>query len=305
MATIFEAPVRPAVTADYRAKSRPRAIGLLVAIIGLIVTAIAFFGNLAVVAGTLTASDTLPWTFGLTTLGFGTAKLGIGLVLWGILMKLWLRIDSIKASLARLSTVDSSALPPEGEFETEYGRATITHGTPEDLGIHRMAKNMWRPMLVMGYMAVVIGFLVSLAWASGGGIAQSAWTQGLQFLGEGMLLAGISFLLGTILWAIRRGGGEVQEGLGVVVKTLKMPRIAKLFVALMMVGLMVSIAQFIGYLIVAGGGVATEAWLAFLGPFREFGLALILAAITLGLVTIGNALAFQFSRIQELLTPNH
>ncbi len=44
--------------------------------------------------------------------------------------------------------------------------------------------------------------------------ALSAWTHGTQFLGEAMRLAGISFLLGTILAGLREGGGEVQHSLG-------------------------------------------------------------------------------------------
>ncbi|MFO7547872.1 MAG: hypothetical protein R6X29_03205, partial [Acidimicrobiia bacterium] len=178
------------------------------------------------VAGLVAAAEpgvraaTLPWTFGLTTLGFGTIKLGIGVILWGILIKLWLRVDAIKEALAKLVDVDRGASPREGEIDTPYGRATVTAAPLPELAIHRMAKAMWKPMLAMGSMAVAVGFLVSLSWASTGRVAASAWTQGFQFLGEGLLLAGISFLLGTILWAIRTGGGEVQEGLGVAVKTL-------------------------------------------------------------------------------------
>ncbi len=44
-------------------------------------------------------------------------------------------------------------------------------------------------------------------------VSQRAWVQGLQFLGEGFALAGISFLLARILAALRSGGGEVQQGL--------------------------------------------------------------------------------------------
>jgi hypothetical protein len=164
-----------------------------------------------------------------------------------------------------------------------------------------MAKAMWRPMLAMGILAVAIGFVISLSWAQTGSLVASTWTQGLQFLGEAMLLAGVSFLLGTILWAIRTGGGEVQHGLGVAVKTLTMPITAKVFVALMMAGLMVSVAQFAGYLIVAAGSVDTASWLAFLGPLRELGLGLVLAGIALALVTIGNVLRFQFDRVIEII----
>jgi hypothetical protein len=107
-------------------------------------------------------------------------------------------------------------------------------------------------------------------------------------------------LLGTILWAIRTAGGEVQEALGVKVYTPKMAGTAKAFVALMMLGLMISIAQFIGYIVVAGSSDPASDF-AWLGPFREVGLGLILAGIALALVTIANVLAFQFWRIQNLI----
>ena len=301
MATMIHTRVRPSATDDYRARSRPRTIGLSIATFGLALTSIAFVANLAAAGDQPARAATLPWSFGLTTLGFGTIKLAVGVILWGILMKLWLRIDAIKEALPRLAYIERATTTARGTVSTPYGKATIGNTVPAELGIHRMAKTMWRPMLAMGIMAVGIGFVVSLEWARSGTVTASAWTQGLQFLGEGMLLAGISFLLGTILWAIRTGGGEVQHGLGVAVKTLNMPATAKAFVALMMLGLMISVAQFIGYLVVAAGSVNTAAWLAFLGPLRELGLALILSGITLALVTIGNVLRFQFDRIVEIV----
>ena len=44
-----------------------------------------------------------------------------------------------------------------------------------------------------------------------------------KFLGLGMLLGGVTFLLATILGALRVGGGRVQEALGVEVKVIKPP----------------------------------------------------------------------------------
>jgi hypothetical protein len=115
------------------------------------------------------------------------------------------------------------------------------------------------------------------------------------------LLAGISFLLGTILAALREGGGEVQASLGITVKTLRMPVTAKVFVALMALGVMVAMAQFVLYLVVAAGVDNPAAWFAWLGPVRELGLGLILAGIVMALVTIGNVLSFQFHRIREIV----
>lgn len=301
MATIMETKLRPSSTDDYRARSRPRRIGLAIAVLGLVLTTVAFVANLVVVGDESLRAETLPWAFGLTTLGFGTIKLAIGVILWGILMKLWLRVDAIKEVLPQLARIEPTAGVRPAEIETPYGKATVSSSAPAELGIHRMAKAMWRPMLAMGFMAVAIGFFTSLSWAGSGALSASAWTQGLQFLGEGMLLAGVSFLLGTILWAIRTGGGEVQEVLGLAVKTLRMPSTAKVFVALMALGLLTAMVQFVGYLVVAGGGVDAASWLAFLGPLRELGLGLILAGITMALVTIGNVLRFQFDRITEII----
>ena len=44
-------------------------------------------------------------------------------------------------------------------------------------------------------MAVIVGLFISFSWASDGSLTAAVWTQGLQFLGEGLLLSGIAFLL--------------------------------------------------------------------------------------------------------------
>ncbi len=306
---------RPAPSADYRAPSRYRPAGFLIALFGMAVVAVAFVANVA--AGFLLsgggdpdvvdAAETLAWSWGLNTLGFSIVKVAIAVILIGIVYRLWMRVDSVKHALARLRPPVEPVVET-GDVATPWGRATQGTAAPGPLPVHRMATRMWAPMLVMGVMAVAAGFVVSLAWASkvAGGTQQAAaaWTQGLQFLGEGFILAGIALLLGTILAGLREGGGEVQESLGVTVRTLKMPVTAKLFVVLMMLGLAVSVAQFVLY--VAAAQVSSpqsfQAWLAWLGPTREVGLGLLLAGIVLALVTIGNVLAFQFNRIREILT---
>lgn len=48
------------------------------------------------------------------------------------------------------------------------------------------------------------------------------------------------------------------------VKTLRMPRTAKVFVALMALGVMISMAQFVLYLVVAAGGPDPAVWFAWL-----------------------------------------
>lgn len=302
MTTAASSWLRPVADTDYRAPSKHRGRGIALALVGFVIAGIAFIGNLvaAGLSGTGQAS-TLAWTFGVTTTGFAVIKTGIAVVLWGILLKLWLRAESIKTALTRLvgkPAVESARL---GEVDTPYGTVEITETAPDALPVHRMAQGMFRPMLVMGGMAVLAGLIISFVWAASvPNTAASAWTQGLQFLGEAMLLSGISFLLGTILWAIRTAGGEVQERLGVRVHTPKMPGTAKAFVVIMMLGLMASIVQFIGYIAVAGSDDPAVAF-AWLGPLREFALGLILAAISLALVTIARVLAFQFSRVQALI----
>ncbi len=297
-----DAKLRPAAGADHTAASKWRTRGISLALLGLATTTIAFFGNLVAVGQSgADQASTLAWTFGVTTTGFALTKTAIAVVLWGIILKLWLRADSIKAVLPSLVGTPGADSTPLGDLDTPFGKVAVADEAPGPLPIHKMAKKMFRPMVAMGLMAVMVGLIVSFVWAgSVPNIAASAWTQGLQFLGEGMLLSGIAFLLGTILWAIRTAGGEVQEALGVKIYTPKMPAMAKAFVALMMLGLMVSIAQFIGYVVVAGSSDPASAF-AWLGPFREFGLGLILAGITLALAGIANVLGFQFWRIQNLI----
>ena len=120
-----------------------------------------------------------------------------------------------------------------------------------------------------------------------------------------MILSGIAFILGSILGSLRQGGGEVQESLGVGVKTPGMPFAAKAFVGLMMMGLMLAVVQFGLYVFVATESAETTiaAYFAWLGPLREISLGLILSGIVLALATIGTKiLPFQFWRIRQLIT---
>lgn len=298
MATIYRPRVRPPSGAPEA--SKVRSVGLVLAVIGLMLSVVTLVANVAVSGDAADRISVLPWSFGLTTAAFATIKVGIAVILWGIVMRIWSRADSMRDTLSRMTPPGEDGTGVR-EYDSAYGPATESDSPPHDLPIHRMAKRMFGQMLAMGTMAVIVGLVVSFTWASGGSTAAAAWTQGLQFLGEGLLLAGISFLLGTILWAIRTAGGEVQASLGVRVRTLVMPKTAKAFVALMVLGLLISMVQFVLYLVVAGGVDQTAAWFAVLGPLRELGLALILSGIAMALVTIGTALDFQFSRVVELV----
>lgn len=292
---------------------RQRGIGL--AFIALGGAMVAFAGSLS--AAQITADGgasanvaTLGlWTFGLTTAAFGTAKFGIAATLLAIVRRITARADSIKFALPQLkaATGQTTAI---GEYDSPLGAAVVTDGAPEPLLIHRFAGIMWLPMLAMAAMALYGGFALSLV-ASGNvatnpllAASQRAWVQGLQFLGEGLVLSGISFLLARILGALRSSGGEVQASVGLRVHTLRMPASAKAFVVLMMVGVMVEIAQLVGYAFVAGLSDAGEIAVAstFLGPLREFGLGLLLSGIVLALATIARALDFQSTRLVSIIT---
>jgi hypothetical protein len=275
-------------------------LAMLVAIISL--TAASDVGS----AGT-DAARLLALGFGLQTFALVTLKIGIAVALIGILVRLWLRVESVKVSLASLRPDEHGRGPEVGNLDTEYGPATVTKDIPAPLPIHKMARTMWFPMLVMGPMLVAAGVATSVVWSNNigteTGLGAAAWTQGLQFLGEGLVLAGISFLLGSILGSLREGGGQVQHVLGLNVTTLNMPSTAKAFVALMTAGLMVSMAQFGLYLYTLTFDTLAEItpWWAWLGPFRELGLALLLSGIVLALATIAHVLGFQFSRIRSIV----
>lgn len=298
---------RPAADADYTSRSRFRSTGVLIGLIGVMLIVAAGIGNLVAVGevgeeGTRLRS-TLAWTFGITTLGLVSLKLGIATVLMGIIVRLWMRVESVKTALLTLRK-DVEPQLRTGDINTEYGAGVATASVPAPLLIHRMARVLWLPMLVMGAMAVMIGTVLSFIQVgtedSTDFVRLGAWTQGVQFMGEGLVLSGISFLLGTILASLRSGGGEVQQALGVTVKTLKMPLSAKIFIALMAMGMMLSIVQFVLYLVAAEVD-SPAAWFAWLGPLRELALGLLLSGIVLALYTIGTVLGFQFSRLRELV----
>jgi hypothetical protein len=303
MARTFEVIKRPAPDADASAPSGFRPVGIAFGMLGLAAAIAALVAN-ATAASDLNAS-TLAWTFGLAVAGFATAKLGIAVTLMGILKRLWFRVESVKAVLPHLKP--AAEAEPEvryGDIETSFGPATASPRALDPLPVHRMAQRLWAPMVAMGPMLVAGGFVLAIVQARTGNASDyntfGAWTQGLQFLGEGLLLAGISFLLGTILASLRTGGGEVQESLGLTVKTLKMPVTAKLFVGLMALGLMAAMVQFVLY-IPAAYVNDPSAWFAFLGPLREFALGALLSGIVLALYTIGTVLGFQFDRIKQII----
>lgn len=308
--------LRPPLTADYRSKSTQRTAGLSIIAIGLMVAMAGFISSIVQAtregeASAISIAAQAAWTFGLATAALGVFKTGIAVILWGIVRRIWIRAESVKEALPKLMPSNAQQQPArEGPIATPYGPAEVSRKALPPLLVHGMSFALWAPMLLMGFMGVAIGLILSFFEAgaansgdTGAFNALRALVPGILFFGEALLLAGISFLLGSILGSIRQGGGEVQESAGVSVKTLKMPMTAKLFVALMVMGMMVGMLQLALYIYVAtlDNAKTIDVWLTWLGPLREAGLGILLSGIVLALGTIGKVLGFQFSRIQEII----
>ena len=303
--------VRPEV--NYSVETGHRKIGLGIGVIALMIGMVV--AGLGIYAASLvgnpadesTLARVLAIAFGLNTTALVMLKAAIAVILVGILVRIWIRVDSVRAAMGVLKPDVDPGIYETGDIETEFGPATVSASAPGRLPIHKMANTLWGPMLLMGVMFVVAGLVVSWVWAgnvgTSTGLGAAAWTQGLQFLGEGFVLASISFLLASILSGLREGGGEVQEALGIPVTTLKMPNTAKAFIVLMMMGLMIEIVQFGLYVYITTFDDAARyaLWSSWLGPFRELGLGLLLAGIILALATIATGLGFQFSRLRDIV----
>ena len=213
-----------------------------------------------------------------------------------------------------------------------------------------MAGKMWIPFIGMGFMIVVIAFIVGLvnsataadyftaskavreAAARGSDLATQkafiestkVWLPAFKFLGLGLLLGGVTFLLATILGALRVGGGRVQEALGAEVQIIKPPVTAQLFPMLMMMGTMVLMAALVIGVVLAtlsydywNHSIANElnpaktTLLADLGtinavklwlePLKFVGMAMLLTGIGLALATIIRVLRWQANRLWEIL----
>ncbi len=178
-----------------------------------------------------------------------------------------------------------------------------------------MGRRLWAPMWLMALMGFVVGFV--LAIVRGAEVAGANdpvnvakldhLVPAFMFIGFAAVFAAVSFAIARILGAFRNGGGVVQEAAGVHVQTLKMPLTARVFMALMMMGMLVVLISVIVHLVQAGSVGAGEAALLAseqaairLEGFRRLGVALYLAGIAFGLGTIITVLRFQSIRIREL-----
>ena len=218
-------------------------------------------------------------------------------------------------------------------------------------GMQSMASKMWIPFIAMGFMLVVAAFVVGLVnsgaaadyFGASKAVREAAvrgselatqkafiestkvWLPTLKFLGIGMILSGVTFLLATILGALRVGGGRVQEALGTEVRIIKPPMTAKVFPMVMMMGMMTLMVSLVigislatlsydywnhsiaaqlnpstgGLLSDLGTINAVKLWLE---PLKFVGMAMILSSIGLALATIVRVLRWQSSRLWEALS---
>ena len=214
-----------------------------------------------------------------------------------------------------------------------------------------MAKGMWAPALIMGVMIIVAAFVIGLyaadaaasylgeskavREAAGAGSALvadrvyfsviTAWLPAAKFLGMGLIFAGITMLLASIIDALRRTGFGVQKALKSEIVLPKKPVSGQLFPPFMAMGLMILIGTFVVGLVLAGivgeynlasqveldaavaGSVplgqladitAIKLWLE---PLKFLGVALMLTGIALALDAIRRTLKAQAVRIIDIV----
>lgn len=197
-----------------------------------------------------------------------------------------------------------------GAFEVEVSRQSIGRTLPQRIG-----RRLALPMLAMAVMAFVAAFVVGALRAdrvAGSGDIETVEAlrhldAGLMFVGFAAVFAAISFAIARILGELRKGGGDLQEASGRLVKTLVVPATAKLFLASMTTAMMVVLGAAIAHIVLAGtvndgttSLVDSETWFTALEGARRIGVAVYLFAIVLGLATISRVLLFQSTRIREL-----
>ena len=221
-----------------------------------------------------------------------------------------------------------------------------TENATEMTAIQAMATRMWRILVPMGFMIIVISFIIGIINGINIGeffgdakIVREAspnhenfgtvqaiftWLPGFKLFGVGLMLGGITMILGSILGNLRIAGANVQAAVGVDVILPQTPTTGKLFPPLMFMGLMTLMAaMFIGVWLsfvtadVYGNAItdingaaagsdlladtglvhAVKAWLT---PMEFLGMAFLFSAITLALATIVTALRFQARRLVEI-----
>jgi hypothetical protein len=178
-------------------------------------------------------------------------------------------------------------------------------------------RRLWAPLFAMALIGFAAAFILGVArsWeVAGSGAADTAaavglahYTAGAMFVGFLAVFAAITFAIARILGELRRGGGQVQEAVGVEVQTLRMPATAKGMLAFMMMGMVavgvpVVLHFVVGSAVAAGTTSLAQAEQSFvvLEGVRRLGVGLYLLGITLGLATIIHVLRFHAIRIREV-----
>ncbi len=221
-----------------------------------------------------------------------------------------------------------------------------TENATEMTAIQAMATRMWRILVPMGFMIIVASFIIGIInginiadFFGDAKIVREAnpnhenfgtvqaivtWLPGVKLFGVGLMLGGITMVLGSILGNLRIAGANVQAAVGVDVILPQTPTTGKLFPPLMFLGLGTLMAvMFIGVWLstitgdVYGNAIsdisaaaagsdlladtgtvhAVKAWLT---PMEFLGMAFLFSAITLALATIVTALRFQARRLVEI-----
>lgn len=200
---------------------------------------------------------------------------------------------------------------PRSDFAVELSDRSLGLNLPQRIG-----RLLWAPMLVMALMAFPLGFIVSLIRAGiigdggdpGAVAALGHFGPAAMFAGFAAVFAAIAFAIARILGAFRAGGGAVQEASGRTVQTLRMLPIAKAFLGLMAMAMMILVGAVIAHVII-GIGILNGAPGAFdsaessaiqLEAIRRIGVILYLVSIALGLASIAEVLRFQTIRLREL-----
>ncbi len=206
-----------------------------------------------------------------------------------------------------------------------------------DDAVQKMAKKMAWPMLGMGTMTVIVGFILAIAGGInfgdffspsgvagdlGRGEALVQLTGAFLFLGMGLILAAVTMTLVNIVRHLRDAGRDVQVSLGAAPLQLKKPWTGKSAPMVMMMGVMTEVVAFVLGIAAAVsiGGVdpgaiadpssASGSDLADIGfvravgtwlpGLRIVGLSMILIAVVLVLTTIQRVIRFQGDRVSEI-----
>ena len=183
------------------------------------------------------------------------------------------------------------------DFNVELGDRSPGFNLPQRIG-----RLLWAPMLVMALMAFPLGLALAVVRANliadGGDPATVAALGHLgpaaMFAGFAAVFSAITFAIARILGAFRAGGGSVQEASGRTVQTLRMLPIAKAFLALMAMAMMILVGAVIAHVVIGagilGGASGTlasaESAAIQLEAIRRIGVVLYLVSIALGLAAI-------------------